>query len=154
MIIMNMRRIVLVSMIAAALWIGCSKSEEPFSIVSMTLHEEALARAHDVELSGNLAFVPGKQNALSILDISDPTAPEIVWYMNDPGIPDSETVLLMGDKLLLGTKDFLTLDVSDPQNPGDSEEGFRSFTDRSYKRNDQGRLIYICGQQIRMGGFV
>ena len=83
----------------------------------MTLHEEALARAHDVELSGNLAFVPGKQNALAIIDISNPTTPEILWYLNDPGIPDSETVLPVGDKLLLGTKDFLTLDVKDPLNP-------------------------------------
>ncbi len=100
-----------------ALFLGCSKSESPFSIVSMTLHEEALARAHDVELSGNLAFVPGKQNALSIIDISDPAHPEILWYMNDPGISDSETVLPVEDKLFLGTKDFLTLDVKDPRNP-------------------------------------
>lgn len=109
------------SMIVGILWLalswGCSKSEAPFSIVSMTLHEEALARAHDVELSGNLAFVPGKQNALSIIDISDPAHPEILWYMNDPGIPDSETVLPVGDKLFLGTKDFLTLDVKDPRSP-------------------------------------
>ncbi len=109
--------VLLVGLMWAALFLGCSKTEEPFSIASMTLDEEALARAHDVELSGNIAYVPGKQNSLSIIDISDPVAPEILWYLNDPGIPDSETVLPIGDKLLLGTKDFLTLDVKDPRNP-------------------------------------
>lgn len=98
-------------------WSGCAASREPFSIVSMTLHEEALAGAHDVELSGNIAFVPGKRNSLSFIDVSDPAKPEILWFLNDPGIPDSETVLPVGDKLLLGTKDFLTLDVRDPRNP-------------------------------------
>ena len=98
-------------------WIGCALSDEPYSIVSMTLHDEALAGAHDVELSGNIAYVPGKWNSLSVIDISNPAQPEILWFLNDPGIPDSETVLPVGDHLLLGTKDFLTLDVKDPSNP-------------------------------------
>ena len=88
-----------------------------FSVVSMTLNDQALAGAHDVQLSGNLAFVPGKHQSLSIIDISDPKKPEILWFKNDPEIPDAETVLLHGDTLLLGTLDFLTLNVKDPRNP-------------------------------------
>ena len=88
-----------------------------FSIVSMTLHDQALAGAHDVELQGNLAFVPGKWQSLSIIDIANPKQPEIVWFKNDPEIPDSETVLPAGDALFLGTRDFLTLDISRPQKP-------------------------------------
>ncbi|MCF7847552.1 MAG: hypothetical protein K9M45_01780 [Kiritimatiellales bacterium] len=90
---------------------------EPFSIVSMTLHDEALSGAHDVALSGNLAFVPGKGQSLSIIDISNPAKPEILWFKNGEEIPDSETVLPVGDHLLLGTRDFLSLDVKDPRNP-------------------------------------
>ena len=92
-------------------------NSEPFSVVSMTLHDKALAGAHDVELSGNIAYVPGKRNSLSVIDISDPAKPVILWYLNDRSIPDSETVLPVGDRLFLGTKDFLSLDVSDPRAP-------------------------------------
>jgi hypothetical protein len=89
--------------------------QEPFSIVSMTLDDEALARAHDVELSGNLAFVPGKGGSTAILDVADPAHPEILWYLRDEELtPDSETVLVVGDHLLLGTKNFHVLDVSKP----------------------------------------
>ncbi len=92
-------------------------AEDAFRIVSMTLHDEALAGAHDVELQGNLAFVPGKRNSLSIVDISNPERPNLLWSLSSPEIPDSETVLPMGDFLLLGTRDFLTLDIQDPNNP-------------------------------------
>jgi hypothetical protein len=83
----------------------------------MTLHEEGLSGAHDVELSGDIAFVPGKGQSLSIIDIGDPERPEILWFKYDEEIPDSETVLPVGEHLLLGTRDFLTLDVKDPKNP-------------------------------------
>lgn len=94
-----------------------SAQSKPFSIVSMTRDDKALAGAHDVALSGDFAIVPGKQQSLSIIDIRDPKTPEIVWSKNDAEIPDAETVLLVGDHLLLGTRDFLTLDLKDPRNP-------------------------------------
>ncbi len=93
------------------------ESAEPFSIVSMTLDDRALAGAHDVELSGHLAFVPGKGQSLAIIDIARPERPEILWFKNDAEIPDSETVLLDGDYLLLGTTDFLTLNIKNPRQP-------------------------------------
>ena len=117
-------------------------ADEPFSIVSMTLHDKALAGAHDVELSGNIAYVPGKSNSLSVIDISDPANPEILWYLSDPGIPDSETALPVGDRLFLGTRDFLTLDVSDPRNPVILK-----------KISDRPRIDKINGM-IKVGDFV
>jgi hypothetical protein len=90
---------------------------DPFSIVSITLHDEALAGAHDVQLAGNLAFVPGKWQSLSIIDIANPSKPKILWFKNDPEILDSETVMVSGDTLLLGTRDFLTLNIANPRQP-------------------------------------
>lgn len=90
-------------------------SKEWFSVVSILKHKEALGRAHDVELSGNLAFVPGKDGAIAIIDISQPQDPELLWYR--AGLGDSETVLLYGNHLLLGTNDFYSVDISDPKKP-------------------------------------
>jgi len=39
-------------------------NSEPFSVVAVSLKDKALAGAHDVELSGNIAYVPGKRNSL------------------------------------------------------------------------------------------
>lgn len=108
----------------------------------MTLHDKALAGAHDVELSGNIAYVPGKRNSLSVIDISDPAKPVILWYMNDPSIPDSETVLPVGDRLFLGTKDFLSLDVSNPRAPSILK-----------KVSDRPRIDKINGM-IKVGDFI
>ena len=90
-------------------------SAEWFSVVSILKHKEALGRAHDVELSGNLAFVPGKDGAIAIIDIAQPQDPELLWYR--AGLGDSETVLLYGNHLLLGTNDFYSVDISDPKKP-------------------------------------
>jgi hypothetical protein len=67
-------------------------SDKWFSVVSILKHKEALGRAHDVQLSGDLAFVPGKDGAIAIIDIAQPQAPELLWYKE--GLGDSETVLL------------------------------------------------------------
>jgi hypothetical protein len=90
-------------------------SEKWFSVVSILKHKEALGRAHDVELSGNLAFVPGKDGAVAIIDIAQPQNPELLWHKS--GLGDSETVLLYGNHLLLGTNDFYSVDISDPKRP-------------------------------------
>ena len=86
-----------------------------FSVVSILKHKEALGRAHDVELSGDLAFVPGKDGAIAIIDIAQPQDPELLWHKE--GLGDSETVLLYGNHLLLGTNDFYSVDISDPKKP-------------------------------------
>ena len=87
-------------------------------LVGVLHDDKALDRAHDVELQGNLAFVPGKGGSLAIVDISDPRKPRLVSSIHDPeALEDAETVLPMGDVLLLGTRDLLAVDIRDPARP-------------------------------------
>jgi hypothetical protein len=90
-------------------------SDKWFSVVSILKHKAALGRAHDVELSGNLAFVPGKDGSIAIIDIARPQDPELLWHKE--GLGDSETALIYGNHLLLGTTNFYSMDISDPRNP-------------------------------------
>ena len=69
-------------------------SDNWFSIASVVRHEEALNGAHDVELSGNLAFIPGKGGSIAVVDVTDPEKPAILWFKRDTNeLSDSETVL-------------------------------------------------------------
>lgn len=89
-----------------------------FTTVAVLQDEAALNGAHDVELQGELAFVPGKGGSLAIINIADPARPQIVWSRRDVDfLGDAETVLPAGDFLLLGTQDFHTLDVRNPSQP-------------------------------------
>ncbi|MCZ6673837.1 MAG: hypothetical protein O7C75_12965 [Verrucomicrobia bacterium] len=97
---------------------AATASKEWFSVVSILKHEQALNRAHDVQLSGNLAFVPGKGGSIAIIDVTQPEDSKILWYKRDlEELGDSETVLPLGSHLLLGTNDFYSLDIADPENP-------------------------------------
>ena len=93
--------------------------EPAFSVAAVLADKEALDRPHDVELQGDLAFVPGKGGSLAIVDVSDPELPKIVWHQRRPREwDDAETVLPLGDEwLLLGTNDFHAIDVTDPRKP-------------------------------------
>jgi len=111
-----------VIVILAVTMAGCAgskaASDKWFSIASVLSHDEAFAGAHDVELSGNLAFVPGKGGSIAIVDIADPAKPKLLWFKRDgKELQDSETVLPVGKHLLLGTREFFSLDVSDPGKP-------------------------------------
>ncbi|MGB2822090.1 MAG: hypothetical protein WBF17_13990, partial [Phycisphaerae bacterium] len=93
-------------------------SDKWFSIASVLSHDEAFAGAHDVELSGNLAFVPGKGGSIAVVDIADPHKPRLLWFKRDgKELEDSETVLPVGKHLLLGARDLFSLDVSNPKQP-------------------------------------
>jgi hypothetical protein len=87
-------------------------------LVGLIHDDRALNRAHDVELQGDLAFVAGKGGSLAIIDVADPTAPKLVSSLVDPvEFEDAETVMPMGNVLFLGTRDFLSIDISDPAKP-------------------------------------
>ena len=89
-----------------------------WTVVSILADDEAFNRPHDVELSGNLAFVPGKGGSIAIVDVADPEAPRVLWSMLDPKkLDDAETVLPVDRFLFLGTRDFFSLDVGDPTRP-------------------------------------
>lgn len=93
-------------------------AEAAFSVAAVLSDDEALSRPHDVELQGNLAFVPGKGGSLAVVDVADPENPTILWHRHDPqGLFDAETVLPLGDYLLLGTNDLISIDVANPREP-------------------------------------
>jgi len=92
--------------------------EAAFSVAAILRDDEAFDRPHDVELQGNLAFVPGKGGSLAVVDVTDPEDPKILWCRRDAQeLDDAETVLPLGDYLLLGTNDLISIDVSDPRSP-------------------------------------
>jgi hypothetical protein len=89
-----------------------------FTTVAVLQDDEAFAGAHDVELQGNFAFVPGKGGSLAVIDVADSARPQIVWSRRDSKVfDDAETVLPAGDFLFLGTRDFSVLNISDPTRP-------------------------------------
>lgn len=89
-----------------------------FRIAAILQHEQAFDEAHDVELLGDLAFVPGKGGSLAIVDVADPERPRLLWHRHDPAaLPDAETVLPAEGRLYLGTEDFHSLDITDPRAP-------------------------------------
>ena len=108
---------------AAALAFLCAcaashESPDPLELEGVLHDERSLRRPHDVELSGNVAFIPGKGGTLALVDISDPARPSLLSALTDlPELEDAETVLPLGDVLLLGTRDVLSVDVSDPMRP-------------------------------------
>ncbi len=118
---------------------GDNNKAEPFSLVGLLRDDEALNRAHDVELQGNIAYIPGKGGSLAIIDVSDLTKPELLSSLvGIEGLEDAETVLPMGNVLLLGTRDFLAIDVSDPIHP------------KIIKRiSDRPRIDFINGMTLR-----
>jgi len=89
-----------------------------FELVGLIRDDRALDQAHDVELQGDLAFVPGKGGSLAIINVRNPSAPRLISSLVDPvEYADAEAVLPMGDTLLLGTRDFFAIDISDPTKP-------------------------------------
>lgn len=110
--------VVLPALAFLALVAPCVAVERALEVVGVVVDDDALAGAHDVELQGNYAYVPGKGGSLAILDVAEPARPRIVWSRRDPAeFSDAETVLPAGEHLFLGTQDFLTLDVRSPSQP-------------------------------------
>ena len=93
-------------------------ADTPFSVVSVLAHKTAFDRPHDIELCGNLAFVPGKGGSIAIVDVEDPRHPRLVWHRRDAkDLHDAETVLVSDDRLWLGTDAFISIDIRDPRKP-------------------------------------
>jgi hypothetical protein len=120
-------------------------STDWYSVAAVLSHGEALSGAHDVELSGNLAFVPGKGGSLAIVDISTPEEPNLLWFRHEKmALEDAQTVLPVGQHLLLGTRDFFSTNISNPQEP----IFLNKVADRS-----EGRIDRINGM-VRYGNHV
>jgi hypothetical protein len=82
-----------------------SSSDSPaFTIVSKLLHDEALAGAHDVELSGDFAFVPGKGGSNAVVDVADmekPTLLGVVETRKQFGLRQPHDVDRFGDYIVI-----------------------------------------------------
>lgn len=91
---------------------------QPFTVVAVLHDDNALERPHDIELQGDLAFVPGKGGSIAIVDIKDLANPRIVWWNNDqPAVEDAQTVLPLENHLFLGARDFHSINIEDPAKP-------------------------------------
>jgi len=109
---------VLLGLVGASYADGDASDPPAFSIASVLEHQQAFDRPHDVELQGDLAFVPGKGGSIAIVDIADPHSPRLLWHRWDAGeLNEAETVLPGRDRLFLGTHDFHSLDISSPRAP-------------------------------------
>ncbi len=112
------RHVPLVLLLLALGQTAGASDQPPFSVAALLFDDRALDRPHDVELQGNLAFVPGKGGSIAVIDVADPTKPKVLWHNHDPRkLDDAETVLPLGDYLLLGTNDFIVLDIANPRAP-------------------------------------
>jgi hypothetical protein len=119
----------LLVLLAVVLLAGCGATKgdaetteiEPrpaLQLVGILHDDQALIRPHDVEVQGNLAFVAGKGGSLAVVDIADPANPRVISAIVGPQtIEDAETVLPMGDILLLGTRSLHAIDIRDPAQP-------------------------------------
>ena len=118
-------------------------NDQPFTVVAVLHDDEALARPHDIELQGDLAFVPGKGGSIAIVDIKNLASPKIVWWNSDRlGVEDAQTVLPLGQHLFLGSRDFYSINVKDPAKPVVEE-----------RISDRPRVDRINGM-VRRGDFI
>lgn len=98
--------------------IAQDEGDPAFSVASVLVDGDAFDRPHDVELLGDLAFVPGKGGSLAIVDVAHPEAPKVLWHHHDgKELDDAETVLVGKERLYLGTHDFHSIDLANPRAP-------------------------------------
>lgn len=147
----------------------------PLQLAAVLRAEAALAGAHDIEIRAGLAYIAGKGftaralpgngvfpyqkgrgGSLAIVDVKQPSAPTILWSAANPlAYEDAETVLpLDGDRLLVGTRDLFSFDVSDPKQPQqlavvkdrprvDIINGFARLGDVVFAANKQGYIFAV-----------
>ena len=95
-----------------------SAFQPAFSVAAVLTHEQALGGAHDIELQGHVAFVAGKRGSLAVVNVQNPRSPQLMWFNPDAAsLEDAETVLPLGRHLLVGSRDFHSFDIQDPQRP-------------------------------------
>jgi hypothetical protein len=94
------------------------ESRPAFAVAAVLHDEKALAGAHDVEVRGGYAYTAGKGGSLAIIDVRASDAPRPAWSINDPvEYEDAETVLPLGERLVVGSRDLALFDVRRPSQP-------------------------------------
>ena len=109
------------------------------------LHDPALKGPHDVEVVGDHAYVAGKWGAFSVVDVSDPLAPEMVGSISSD-VDNAQTILPMGDVCLLGTNDLLSIDVTNPADPSIIHRIGDSRIDRINGMVRRGHTVYAANK--------
>lgn len=148
---------------------------DSLTIVAVLLDEMALTGAHDIEVRDGLAYIAGKGftsralpsngkypyekskgGSLAIVDVKQPDAPKLLWSASTPlDYEDAETVLpLGGNRLLVGTRETLLFDVSQPARPKllarrkdrpqvDTTNGFARRGDIVFGANKLGHIFAV-----------
>jgi len=85
---------------------------------SSVYYEDTTGWATDVYVSGDYAYVADGESGLAVIDISNPTNPEMPMYEDTTG--EAFGVYVSGDYAYVADDDsgLAVIDVSDPTNPG------------------------------------
>jgi len=107
---------------------------------SAVYYEDTFGAALAAYISGDYAYLGVSGSGLAILDISDPTNPEVVDYMDTDGY--AEDVEIRGNYAYVAdnTHGLAVIDISDPTNPGSP---VYSDTDNAYGLDVSGNYAYI-----------
>ncbi len=126
------------------------------TLAAVLTDRDGFAGAHDIEVREGIAYLAGKGGSIAIVDVRQPGAPKLLWSVRDNiGFEDSETVLpLEGNRLLVGTRDVLLFDVSQPALPRlltrlhqrpviDTINGFARLSHTVYAANKFGHIFAV-----------
>ncbi len=98
--------------------VAFAEQNQPLQVVSVLQHHQGLCRPHDIEVQGSLAFVAGKGGSVAIVDVAQRQQPRLLWWEYNPKkLEDAQTVLPRPGVLLLGARDVLAWDISNPAKP-------------------------------------
>ncbi len=136
-------------------FVSAAAAAESFTLVGLLHDDTALNRPHDIELQGDLAFVPGKGGTLAIVDVSDVTRPRLLSSLVGlESLEDAETVLPLGRTLFVGSRDFLAIDIGDPRRPKIVKRiSDRSCVDRINGMALRGRYVLTANKAGSVGVF-
>lgn len=106
---------------AVLLGLASSLTAQPdgLTVVAVLQDETALAGAHVIRMHAGLAYVAGKSGSLAIINVAQPSSPELLWSdQNAETYEDAQAVLpLDHGRLLVGARELLLFDVREPSKP-------------------------------------
>jgi hypothetical protein len=105
------------ALIIAFLMTNLSLSQNVQLVGSIYNHWE---QPSEVKIQGNYAYFATGETGMSIIDISNPSEPTEVGYIDTPGF--SRSVAISGSNAYLADGDLRIIDISNPENP--NELGF------------------------------
>ena len=104
-----------------------------------------------IYVAGNYAYLATNSNSgeLTIVNISNPTSPQVAARVDTPGSQNGLSVFALGNYAYIGTEknysnsEFYIYDVTDPQHPS----GYVG----KFELNANGRAIYVSGDFAYVG---